>query len=60
MGVDPKNGAARLAVERVGRKVILEFECRDEYAAMRFYDQVCEGARKGPMLRVDVEINNAH
>ena len=32
---------------------------RADYAqAMRLYDQVCEGARAGPMLRVDVEIAN--
>ena len=48
----------RLAVELDGRKVTLEFECADHYAAMCLYDQVCEGARTGPMLRVDVEIAN--
>lgn len=46
----------RLSVELSGRKVTLVFECADHYAAMLLYDQVCEGARTGPMLRVDVEI----
>ena len=50
----------RLTVELSGRKVTLEFECADHYAAMILYDQVCEGARSGPILRVDVEIANGN
>lgn len=48
----------RLAVERVGRRVILEIECADDYAAMKFYDEICEGGRCGPYLRIDIEIKN--
>ncbi len=46
----------RLAVELDGNVVRLVFICQDQYAAMRFYDEVCLGAKDGPMLRIDVEV----
>lgn len=46
----------KLTTERADRIVILKFQCVDIYAAMKLYDQVCEGARSCPILRIDVEI----
>ena len=58
MPSDSNTTRPRLAVELDRNVVRLEFTCQDRYAAMRFYDQVCLGAKDGPMLRIDVEIAN--
>jgi hypothetical protein len=55
---DNQTTQPRLEVERDGWKVTLTFRCANSYDALRLYDQVLEGARSGPVLRIDVEIAN--